>query len=84
MCVCAQTYQTLCNPWTVAYWAPLSMEFSRQEYWSSLPFLTPGDLPDPGTEPASLVSPELAGRFLTTRGHLGRFVYFDSKNSIHW
>ena len=35
-------------PWTVAYQAPLSMEFSRQEYWSGLPFLSPGDLPDPG------------------------------------
>ena len=64
--------------------AHLSMEFSRQEYWSSLPFPTPGDLPDPGIETASLVSPELAGRFLATRGHLGRFVYFDSKNSIYW
>ena len=46
--------------------APLSMEFSRQEYWSGLPFLTPGDLPDPGFSPESLVSPALAGRFLTT------------------
>ena len=42
------------------------MEFSRQEYWSGLPFPTPGDLPDPGTELASLVSPALAGRFFTT------------------
>ena len=38
-------------PWTVAYQAPPSMEFSRQEYWSGLPFLSPGDLPDPGIEP---------------------------------
>ena len=36
------------TPWTVAYKAPLSMEFSRQEYWSGLPFPSPGDLPDPG------------------------------------
>ena len=48
-------------PWTVAYQAPLSREFSRQEYWSELPFPIPGDLPDPGTEPPSLMSPALAG-----------------------
>ena len=41
------------TPWTVAYQAPLSMEFSRQEYWSGLPFPYPGDLPDPGIEPGS-------------------------------
>ena len=40
-------------PWTVAYQAPLSMEFSRQEYWSGLPFPSPGDLPNPGIEPRS-------------------------------
>ena len=39
------------NPWTVAHQAPLSMGFSRQEYWSGLPFPSPGDLPDPGIEP---------------------------------
>ena len=41
------------TPWTVAYQAPLSMGFSRQEYWSGLPFPSPGDLPDPGIEPWS-------------------------------
>ena len=51
------------TPWTVAYQAPLSMGFSRQEYWSGLPFPSPGDLPSPGIEP---VSPALAGRFFTT------------------
>ena len=40
-------------PWTVVYQAPQSMEFSRQEYWSGLPFLSPGDLPNPGIEPGS-------------------------------
>ena len=40
--------------WTVAYQAPQSVEFSRQEYWSGLPFPSPGDLPNPGTEPRSL------------------------------
>ena len=41
-------------PWIVAHQAPLSMEFSRQEYWSGLPFPSPGDLPNPGIEPGSL------------------------------
>ena len=43
----------------------MSMGFSRQEYWSGLPFPSPGDLPDPGTEPASLTSPSLADRFFS-------------------
>ena len=43
------------TPWTVVHQAPLSMEFSRQEYWSGLPFPSPGDLPDPGIEPRSSV-----------------------------
>ena len=47
---------------TVAHQAPLSMEFSRQEYWSGLPFPSPGDLPDPGIKPASLTSLVLADR----------------------
>ena len=41
------------TPWTVAHQAPLSMGFSRQEYWSGMPFPSPGDLPDPGSEPGS-------------------------------
>ena len=41
------------TPWTVPYQAPLSMEFSRQEYWSGLPFPSPGDLPNPGIKPGS-------------------------------
>ena len=45
--------QLFVTPWTVAYRAPLSMEFSRQEYWSRLPFPSPEDLPDPGLEPRS-------------------------------
>ena len=51
------------TPWTVASQAPLSMELSRQEYWSGLPFPSPGDLPNPGIEPAS---PVCAGGFFTT------------------
>ena len=53
-------------PWTVAHKAPLSTGFFRQEYWSGLPCPPPGDLPDPGIEPGSLMSPELAGEFFTT------------------
>ena len=49
----AQLCPTLCNPWTVAHQAPPSVGFSRQEYWSGLPFPSAGDLPDPGIEPAS-------------------------------
>ena len=49
--------------WTVAHQAPLSMGFSRQEYWSRLPCPAPEDLPDPGMEPISLMSPALAGGF---------------------
>ena len=52
--------------WTVALQAPLSMGFSRQEYWSGLPFPTLVDLPNPGIEPMSLVSPVLAVMFFTT------------------
>ena len=55
---CVQLFAT---PWTVAQKAPLSMEFSRQEFWSGLPFLPLGDLPDPGLEPESLTIPALAG-----------------------
>ena len=51
------------TPWTVACQDPLSMEFSMKEYWSGLPFPSPGDLPHQGTEPASLVSPALADGF---------------------
>ena len=58
-----QFFPTLC---TVACQAPLSIGFSRQEYWSGLPCPTPGDLLDPGIESESLISPALAGGFFTT------------------
>ena len=57
------------TPWTVALQAPLSMGFSRQEYWSGFPCPPSGNLPDPGIEPMSLdslMSPAVAGRFFTT------------------
>ena len=58
--------QLFATPWTVALQAPLSMGFSRQEYWDGLPCHLPGDLLDPGIKPMSLPSPALAGRFFTT------------------
>ena len=69
VCICAQLlihiwlFVTL---WTVSHQTPLSMEFPRQEYWSGLPFPTPGDLPHPGIKPASPTSLALAGGFFTT------------------
>ena len=54
------------TPRTVARQAPLSIEFSRQEYWSGLPFPNPGDLPDPGIKPTCLASSALTGGFLIT------------------
>ena len=66
----AQLWPTLCNPRTVVHRVPLSMEFSRQEYWSGLPFSIPGHFPDPGIEPASLGSPTQQGDSLPM-GHLG-------------
>ena len=66
MCVCAlshvRLFATLC---TEARQAPLSMEFSRQNYWSGLPCPTPEDLPDPEVETVSLVSPASVARFFT-------------------
>ena len=67
-------------PWTVVCQAPLSVGFSWQEYWSGLPCPLSEDLPDPGIEPASLMSPALAGRFFTTstiwEAPIYCFVYF--------
>ena len=66
---CAQSLrhvQLFGTPGTVACQAPLSMGFPGQEYWNGLPFLIPGDLPNPGIEPMSPASPALAAGFLTT------------------
>ena len=53
VCVSHPSVSNFMTPWIVAHQAPLSMEFSRQECWSGLPFPSPEDHPDPGTEPAS-------------------------------
>ena len=66
---CAKLLQlcpTLCSPWTVGCQAPLSMGFSRKEYWSELPFPPPGVLPNPGIKPMSLMLPALAGGLFPT------------------
>ena len=60
---CVQLFAT---PWNVAFQAPLSMGFSRQEYWSGLPCLSPGDLLNSGIELASFTFPALAGELFTT------------------
>ena len=62
---CFSCVRLFVTPWTLAHQAPLSMEFSRQEYWSESPFPSPGDLPDLGIEPMSPVSPVLASGFFT-------------------
>ena len=59
MVCCFSCVRFFVTPWMVAHQAPLSMEFSRQEYWSGLPFPPPEDLPNPGIEPVPLMSPSL-------------------------
>ena len=76
VCVCVRSVMSdsLVTPWTIARQAPLSMEFSQQEYWSKkiikswskLPFPSLGDLPNPGIEPMSLASPAFTGKFFTS------------------
>ena len=68
--VCVLSHLVVSNsfviPWAVAHQAPLSMGFSRQEYWSGLPFPSPGELPDAGIQPRPPASAALAGEFFTT------------------
>ena len=85
--LCAVLIAKLCltaTAWTVACQAPLSMEFSRQEYWSGLPFPLPEDLPDPGIEP---VSPALAEGFFTTEvpGKPSRvYIALQTQPQVYW
>ena len=75
VCVCAiaQSCLTLCSPVDCSLPGSSVHGISQQEYWSGLPFPSPGDLPDPGIQPASLAPPALAGEFFTTEplGNLG-------------
>ena len=65
------------TPWTVAHQAPLSMGFSRQEYWSGVPLPSPGDLSDPGIEPSSLMPLALAGRLFTVRTTWEALIFYE-------
>ena len=65
-CLCFSHVRLFATLWTVACQGPLSMGFSRQEYWSGFPCPPPRELPDPGTEPTSLRTHELASGFFTT------------------
>ena len=69
----------------VVHQTPLPMEFSRQEYWSGMPFPPPGHLPDPGIEPTSLASPVLMGIFFTTRATWEALVryYINTECDLH-
>ena len=91
VCVCCRVllFATL---WTIAFQAPPSMGFSRQEYWSGLPCPPQGDLPDPGSEPGSSSFPALAGGFFTTRTkreapthtHTQYGILFSHKKEQNW
>ena len=88
MCESLSRVHLFVTPWTVAHQAPLSMESSRQEYWSGLPFLPPGDLPNPGIKPESLAlqadslpseppgSPTLTEITDLNKGSLGSAIVF--------
>ena len=79
-CLVTKSCLTLATPWTVACQAPLSVGFSKQEYWSGLPFPSPGDVPDPGIEPGS---PALQANSLPTE-LWGKPLYpLDVSNSNH-
>ena len=77
---CVRLFAT---PWTVAYQASLSMGFSRKEYWSGLPFPSPGDLPDPGVKPGS---PTLGADALTSeppgKPNLAYYIFLLIK--VYW
>ena len=66
VCLVTSVVSDSATPRTAAHQAPLAMGFSRQEHWRGLPCPPPGDLPNPGIELTSLMSPTLAGRFFTT------------------
>ena len=80
MCAQLSVMSDSATPWIVARQVSLSTGFYRQEYWSGLPFPSPGDLPDPGIKPKSLVSPALAGGFFTTAPKINPY---SGSNSHH-
>ena len=87
VCVCVLSHFSrirLCATlWTIACQVPLSMGFSSQEYWSGLSCLPPGDLPNPGIKPVSLMSPALAGRLFTTRATWEAYTHTHTHTHTH-
>ena len=87
VCVCVNAQllshvQLFATPWTVACQTPLSVVFSRQEYWRGLLFPPPGNLPNPGIKPVSPAAPALAGGFFTTEPP-GKPIIFTTISLIH-
>ena len=76
--------QLFVSLWTIAHRAPRSVGFSRQEYWSGVPFPSPGDLLTPGTECVSLRSPALAGGFFTTSATWEALINYVGYEAIFW
>ena len=74
-CLVTKACPTLAIAWTVVHQAPLSMEFSRQEYWSGLPFPSSGDLPDPGIEPLGLLYWQTDSLPLSHQGNPNKLRY---------
>ena len=81
VCAVFSSTQLTTTLWTAALQALLSTKFSRQEYWSGLPFLTPEDLPNPGIEAASLAPPALAGGFFATVPPGAPFLLYSTSNN---
>ena len=75
-CLITKLYPTLANPWTIACQTLLSMGFPRREYCSGLPFPSPRNLPEPGIQPTSLMSPVLVGEFFTTSATWEFYICF--------
>ena len=84
-CVCMLSHFSrapfFATPWTVAQQAPMSMRFSRKEYWSGLPSLPPGDLPDPGIKPPPPTAPALQAESLSLSHRVSPFVFCNIKQS---
>ena len=84
MLSCFSCVRLFVAPWTVARQAPPSKGFPRQEYWSGLPCPPPRDLPDPGLEPASLMSPAMTGGFFTTSATWGAHAVLGMDLKRRW
>ena len=81
LCLVLRCVRLFATPWTVACQVPLSMGFSRQEYWSGLPCASPGDLPNPGIKPR--IESCFAGRFFTVRNTREALKEYGPDNKQH-